>query len=214
MSDSIQILERVHSFYSDSFSQLMLWTMALLAFAGILMPLWIQYVQNKASKLEKEVLESLMRTKMGEMRSELTNLLSTRFAEEEKRVVDLLDSKVAEGIASVKRGVAGAKGGLCNLQGRQHVTAGLYNLAIKDCMSAIEFYLDAQDELNLQVSLENLAINCLPKVSKTDMDREPEIESAVNSVIDLLKSHNENGRYTLTISKLQTGVRAAKARVK
>jgi len=213
MADSIQILERVHSFYSDSFSQLMLWTMALLAFAGILMPLLNQYMQSRASRLEKESLENLMKTKAQEMRSELTSLLSTRFAGEEKRVVDLLDAKVDEAITSVQREVSGAKAGVFHLQAIQNVRSSFYALAVRDCASAVSLYLDANDERNLQAILSTLADTCLPRVKKVQMANEPDIESSVKSVVDLLTSHNENGRYSIAIDDLQTKLKAAKQRV-
>ena len=214
MADSLQVIQMVHSFYSESFSQLMYWTLGLLAFAGILMPLWMQHLQNKASKLEKESLESLMRARLGEMRSELTSLLSSRFTEEEKRVVDLLETKVADVITSFKKDIAGAKGGLFHLQGLQNIKAGFFSLAITDCAVAMEYYMEAFDERNLQANLHSLCDTCLPKVSKEDLENDSKIEASVKQAMDLLETHNENGRYALAIGDLESGLQQAKLRSK
>ena len=61
MMDTLQLLDKVHSFYSDSFTQLITLTISILVIIGVIMPFVIQSIQVRSFKNEKKSLESLLK---------------------------------------------------------------------------------------------------------------------------------------------------------
>jgi hypothetical protein len=58
--DTLQIIDKVNSFYSNSFSQLMTLTIAFLGFAGILLPIVLQLIQSRSFRLEERSLQGFI----------------------------------------------------------------------------------------------------------------------------------------------------------
>jgi len=212
MADSIGVLESVHSFYSDSFSQLITITIAFLVFAGVLMPLMIQFYQSRSLRQDKEYLETLLRTKTEEAKSELETHLATRFAEEQEKIAAIIQKEVSEALAPVERKTERAIGGLFHLQARQIADSERPTLALDSCCEALPAYIRAKDESNLQAVLFILTEQCLPDMNKTNFERDVELEGKINKVIELLKSHNKYGRYSRVVDEIKRELRSAQLR--
>ena len=54
----IEIVDKVNSFYSGAFTQLITLTVAVLAFAGIILPILIQIIQSRTFRSEQESLKA------------------------------------------------------------------------------------------------------------------------------------------------------------
>ena len=60
MDSTLEILEKVNAFYIGAFDQLIILTVSVLAFCGVLVPILISTYQNKQLKLQQEALERLI----------------------------------------------------------------------------------------------------------------------------------------------------------
>lgn len=75
MDSTLVIVEKINSFYSSAFSQLITITVAMLAFVGIIVPILYYLYQQRLFKIEVSSIEAKMEDKLDEIKNELKNHL-------------------------------------------------------------------------------------------------------------------------------------------
>ena len=101
MSETLQILEKLNTFYSGAFTQLITYTVGILAFIGIVIPFAIATFQNKQLKkdqtsLSNQIANELIAAKE-EMKREIEEQMSKRGEGLRKLVLEtknVIDSEI------------------------------------------------------------------------------------------------------------------------
>ncbi len=76
MNETLTILGKVNSFYSGAWSQLIIYTSALFALIGIIIPILVQFYQKRVLKLEKESLEQIIKEETNDIKKNINTLVS------------------------------------------------------------------------------------------------------------------------------------------
>jgi hypothetical protein len=78
----IEIVDKVNSFYSGAFTQLITLTVAVLAFSGIILPVLIQLIQSRTFRSEQKNLESQISKQLSAVKTELLDEVEKKFESE------------------------------------------------------------------------------------------------------------------------------------
>lgn len=206
MDETLLILEKVHSFYNTAWSQLVTYTLGLLAFVGGLIPLLIHYHQNKQFKREQETLKREIGNEVLKARDELLAGLKGQFESEEKKFVEKLKGLQE----NFEKKICTAEGRAFHIQGGNNIDEKRYKSALQDFVAAARGYLKGEDELNLQRALLVITDTCLPKVAAKEIEDNPDLVNEIEKLLGALKAADVNGRYTDTIRKIKKGLQKAR----
>ncbi|WP_336803257.1 hypothetical protein [Erwinia aphidicola] len=97
--DTLDILDKVNSFYTSSFSSLQNILLSMIALVGVILPVLISFYQTRRLKLEREGLE---RRLIDEFNSNIL-VLENRIKDEQKESIELIDSKFKKTLDELKK---------------------------------------------------------------------------------------------------------------
>ena len=80
-NQSIEIIEKVDSFYNNAWSKLIIVVSIMGAIVGVFIPLMIQWYQNKTIKSSEEKLTNKLKEEVTKLKNELNNDLLTTIKE-------------------------------------------------------------------------------------------------------------------------------------
>ena len=208
--DTLQLIDKVHSYYSDSFTQLMYLTISILFIIGVIMPFVLQAIQARSFKNERKSLESLIKGDIQnatiEMRSEFENIFTG-----EKEKLELLVKEQSESIKQLMaEQSAVSKGGTFFLQAAANYDQKTYSLAAKDFAFSALKYFEGKEEINGQRALKRLINDCLPNLNGADFEAIPDLEKHIDSLVDQLSKMSEYGRFRDNIDEIKKLVAKAK----
>jgi hypothetical protein len=209
MSDVLQILERVNGFYSGAFSQLVTFTVGLLALVGVLVPLVIASYQNRQLKHDKKTLSDKMDNDLSALKILLSEQLAKDLAARDDAIKALIDGAKKEIAAEIEKIDALGTARSLHLQALSNQTA-IPASAAYDCLSAISSYAKGNDERNLQ-SVLHIFKDCVEKLSADDL-KTHDFEAAAEAAVKALNRLNTNRRYMEDIRDIRRGIEAAKGR--
>lgn len=212
MNETLVILERVNSFYNSAFNSLLLYTIALLAFAGAVIPLMITFFQNRQFRREQNAIKASL---SDEFQKEFEKYKEQETDQLTKSVNNEI-GKYAEKIEELKKEydakIAWLDAGTNHVQGNSELAQKVYSVAFGSFVGCIEGYIRGKDELNLQRVMRAIKNDCLPKMTKTDFDIIKDLEKSCQTLIKNLEDANEYGRYTDYIREVKEGIERAKIR--
>ena len=203
MKETLEILEKVNAFYSASFDQLLIIVFGVIGFVGVILPLFITYYQSRQINIEKNALENYMKNLMSIELGKEKEILNTALEENKLELSKALEKNKEE----LKEQIQSARGGAFLIQANAEYDKGNFNSSIKSCIFAISSFIKANDENNLQRTLENLVEKNLPFSDKNIINEIPGIEEKCNLICEKLSSLNENGRYTGEIERLKSAIK-------
>jgi hypothetical protein len=209
MQDSLKILETVNNFYTQSFSQLINITVAVLVFAGIIFPILITFYQKRLFKLEHEAIESSLTKKMKE---ELDNTVAKIELEYSEKEIEF-ELKISQIKEELYREVDRAKGGISHVQGCNDLEKGCYFTAFDSFVHAGTSYLRAKDNANLLRILNNISDSCLPRFSSKDFEDNEDVFSDLEKLMGELSEYNVEGVYMDPLRKLKRALSLCKKRM-
>ncbi|MCK5134013.1 MAG: hypothetical protein KAR40_17925 [Candidatus Sabulitectum sp.] len=182
----MEILDKVHGFYADAWSQLLIFAIAAISIVGVLMPILLQILQNRMMQREKDALERSMQQRIEEIGQDL-----------EVKLANIIEDKTSKYEQQLKKGLSQTHGGLLQLQGMSRLTNRLFALATYDLAGAATAFLSADDELNLRRVLKVLIDSCLPNLKEEDYHNEAvEAGMMMKKLVHKLTEKNENRKYT------------------
>ncbi len=210
-TDSLLILEKLNSFYSGAMSQLVAYTIGIIAFVGILFPAIIAYLQSRQIKREQDVAYKQLSSDLEKAKKELSDSLNTRFQAE--------DTKLKEGISEIRKEIAKERDRLESyvtartnfLQGDSLENREVYGVAASEFAQAARNFLTVVDEVNIQRSIKRLH-RCLEHAGSDDFGDESDLEEELDKLIAALTARNENDRYFDEIRAIKASTKAAKSR--
>jgi hypothetical protein len=213
MTDPFQILQAVNTFYEVAFSHLITITIAILGFGGVILPIVLQFIQQRSFRLERSTLESQIHADMTKARDELRAELEKQFETEKTEMQNILKSELENMNARINEQVSAAKGGTFLLQGNVDLGLKLNGRAAMDYCWAIDCYIQGNDEANARIALENLINYDLPYLNSQSFEEEERLNGLIDTTINLLIAKNVNGRYQKAIDNISKGRNQAMKRL-
>ena len=199
---SFELLEKVNSFYSTSFNQLMTLTIGLIAFIGVFVPLLFAYYQNRKSTLELEALEAKIDQKIEQSKIELLNNI-------EQEISLCLESLSKDN----EKKVNALASGIYHIQANNQLSSGKYKNAANSIAAAISYAVDGGEELNLGRQLIILTKKILPNLTAKEEPNIDGLDDMIDAIVNKISVLNENGRYTDAILDLVKAAGKARERL-
>lgn len=200
MQDTLKILESVNAFYSQSFNQLIVITVAVLTFAGVVLPVLISLYQKRLFRLEQEEIRHSLKLEMENQIQKITS----KMLDEYKSSVSDLDKKYEKKLSY-------AIGCSLHLQGKVNVIETDYINALYSFSSAGERFIVAEHEANLIRAISSLQI-CFNNLDRSRLQDDDAHVQAYQSFIKKLEGFNINQRYLDDIHSLKKQFKAASLR--
>ncbi|MDN6869089.1 hypothetical protein QO202_13795 [Aeromonas caviae] len=191
MDETIIILEKVNQFYSSSFNTLVSFTIGLLAFVGVIIPALITFYQNKQFKQEQNHILG----KLDESKLEFVSYIDLQIVEKFKSEQEKRNKEIEDLRAELIKESLQAKGGCFFIQANVRLGNNETMNAMESYIDAIDCFIRAEDEMNLQRALNTLTSECFPKASKEMFIRWHDLEGKVRKIVERLDDINKNGRY-------------------
>ncbi|MBN2605918.1 MAG: hypothetical protein JXR47_01140 [Thiotrichales bacterium] len=208
MQDSLNVLTAVNQFYSQAFAQLITVTIAILAFAGVLMPILLSLYQKRIFRLEHKEIENKIESRFLQLAAELKEEINEKFREkdkESKKEILALENKMDKEIAATLAGILHVQGN--QLLRVPNATAFGVESMIRAALESIKAL--KEELLRKQI---NIVLDVLPTLNRVHFDDFEQIHSSFNDLIRELENFNENSRYSVDIRRLQQEFNAAKKR--
>lgn len=211
MATEIDVLSALNGFYEHAFSQLVQYTVGIVALVGIILPVIATMNQWRSLKNEKEALENKIQDEIKKakltIRDDLTAEIKTQISSAEESLISRMEEKFKE----LEKKLDCAKASSFHLQGNSHGDAGLYALALIDYCIATECYFRGDNEINGQRTLTQIIDGCLPNMNKKDFEID-EIDISLNQLKKFLETCNINDRYTDRLTSIKNNTKHAKVR--
>jgi hypothetical protein len=203
------IINNINSMYSS----LITYTVGLVAFIGILLPIVITLLQNRQLKNDHKALSDKISSELDAVKAKLLIELKSDLTVETKK----LDNKAAEmkNELNVKISEMAAElhAKAHHIQARVAIDKNRFDIACLDCLYAIVGYCEAKDEANLQAVSEGvLMAMVVPHLKKLDFEENEIIEKKLIMALAAIEKINVNGRYDGSLKALRSAFKAAKVR--
>jgi hypothetical protein len=193
VADAFAILERVNALYSTAFSQLIAYTVGVIAFIGVLVPIGIAVLQQKRLAHDRAMLQLSLKADLENKLQELSGKLDAKFAEEQKRLT-----------MELARQEALTRGGLSHTSGAIAREAGQLGAALLLYANAICHTAQAREERNMRSAIANVVeMSKKADVPSMDVPARMDIAQALHSSWQAVHTVNENNRYAEEIRSLQ-----------
>jgi len=210
--DPLQILEKVNSFYSSAFSQLLTVTVIIFGFSGVILPIIWQIIQYRSFRTERKTLKSKITTDISTTTTNLKSEISDQFQKEKEQLGAYLKTEVETMNKILAEKISAAKAGTFYLQGGKNLDKKDYAAAACDFSSAANSFLIGQDERNGLKALEALVKVCIPELDSSSFENQPDLDAEIEQLLEILASRNDYGRFTDTIKSITIGRTKAKKR--
>lgn len=200
MNETLTILEKVNSFYSGAWLQLVIYTTVMFTIIGILIPILVQFYQRRVLKLEKDSLERIIKEEIDDIGKNINTLISDEVSRQSSKIEKRINS---------------AEGGNFHIQGNYYLDKKWYGIALSSLAIAGKSYIDADDELNLGRIIKSITNNCLPNMYSGNFNGVfKDNEKKVQELLSALKKYDVNGRYSDRINGMVNALEEALKRDK
>lgn len=164
----IEIINAVDQFYNSAWDKLIIMASISFGIVGIIVPIIIQWYQKKSLNLSEENLKIEIENQAEEMEIRLSEKFSKQIEDKIKEYEKKIDSLNASSNAKS-----------FHLQAVRSLEKEDYYSALSDFITASFDHLKADDYTNLQTTLTVICENCLPFLSREEVN-------------DIKISHNED----------------------
>lgn len=203
--NSDEILKMVDAFYSNAFSNLIIFTGAVIGIVGGLIPFIMQQIQFRYFRDEKENITSHIENTINEKVKEISAEMSKKFQEEKDKLEKQFEEKFDEEIMHVRAGIF-------FIQGVNAINQKEYEQAANSFAIASHNAILGKDERNGQTALSNLIDICLPNLYDSNFTDTDDLNNSIKDLLEMLNKKNENKRFSNAINAIEKGVAAARKR--
>ena len=211
--DSTTVFEQMHSFYSESFTNLMYLTIAILTIIGIVMPLIIQWIQTRNFKIERETLEGIIQNNVDNIKEEMIELVNKKFTEEKVSLKMLFEEKSKKINDELKQLDCNSKGNAFFLQASIDTGDESFGKAALNYFVSANYFLKSGDSQNAQNAISNALEFCLSKLNNDKDNDISEIETEIDRTLKLLGDNNSNSVNSNLIKDIKKALKEAKAKI-
>lgn len=196
-SETIDLITQVDSFYNSAWDKLILVGAVSFAIIGVLIPIIIQWYQNKSLKISEDLLKSEIENQTLKLQNEILEIVRNE-----------LKAELAAFEDNIRKIEAGNTARACHLQALFNLNREIYPLAYSDFVKAASYYLSCKDYGNLQTVLNVILDQCIKQLSKQDIeDLKLTNDCDLEDFLDKLSKKNENGMFNKIIRGLRLALK-------
>lgn len=199
--DALVILEKVNSFYSGAFTQLITITIAFLAIAGVILPIIFQIVQVRVAKSEQRTLQGQIEKDISLAKQELKVEIEERFKAVQDEMKKTLAAEVAIVNAKLEERSHVARGVSLFIQGTHQAEQKRWGAAVRDLTAAAELCFRGNDETNGQRAL-TMVEQFLSNLNSKSFETVSDLDRNIDDLLEILKEKNQNGRFSDAIDRI------------
>jgi hypothetical protein len=218
-NDVGELLDKVNAFYSNSFSVLVNYTLELVALFGVLVPVIIQFYQNKKLALQRDQLLKEQEALVQKKEQEFIEIAAKNTASAVKDVELKLQAALEKTKAHLEETVKDAElklqsalektkahleGAVCFQQGKTAAMAGKIPAAVMSYIDGARRFLQGDDELNFRNIIIDLVL-VLPQLTKADMAafKFANIQTLHDHLVALIQSRNTDKRFDSVLASIK-----------
>ncbi len=205
-TDISTFINMVDTFYNNAWNRLVLYGALIIVIVGIVIPIILQYTSRRVQQGKNIEMENKLREEF----TSFVNLKGKSIEEKDKNIIDnyfkekerIIENKLVQ----LRRDISHSKGLSFHNLGLRKATEGEILVSTLFYISAGRSYLDAQDETNLKIILENIEKNCLGIDKIEDLFEFEEVKKELNSFISKIEKEFTDKRYSLEIIKINKAI--------
>lgn len=186
MTDTFAILERVNALYSTAFTQLITYTVGVVALIGILLPIVVAFVQQRR-------FDAAVGNEVKKLRTELATQVEAEFQKERSAVrgeLARLDNM--------------ARAGLSSILGKMLADAGKLEGSLLQFCRCISAAAQCGEEGNMRTAIDEIiTITGLLTVESVRPQDRVDLSEALKSAWEAMGLINQNNRYSKDIRAFQ-----------
>lgn len=205
------ILNNINTLYSAAVSQLITYTIGMMAFVGVLLPVVISLLQSRQLKADQANLTQKLEAAIVQAKTSLSEQIKADLKEEmatyEARIAEIKDGLTED----IKRAKDEAVARTHHLQAISLIGKGLFVDALADCANAAPGYASCGHEQNLQIILDVVGDTILPKLNRSHFEN-TNAEESLGALFEAFEPLDENKRYRRYKEKLTAAIKSARAR--
>ncbi len=158
-TESIDLIQKVDSFYNSAWNKLVLVGAVAFAVVGVVVPVIFQWYQQRTIKLSEELLKKDISEQANRIKAEII-----------KSVSEEINTQLGKNKEELKKLNASANAKTFLLQGKLNLEKRYHSLALGDTVSASFNFIESEDYQNLQIALNLILNDCLPNISKEEIN--------------------------------------------
>ncbi len=198
--NSLEVLDKVNSFYHDAWGMLIIFVTILIALFVVVIPIITQNLQKRFFRIEEEKIKK-------DIKEDVRKDVERKFDEEKEKLgtaINKLERKLAIEISN-------SQAVSFHMQGSTNFRAGDYKDSIESLSIAISSYLKGNDERNLRRALNSLP-SALNNVNKHVIKELEDEETSISNVMESLEYYDNNDRFKDCIVAIRKALSLAKDR--
>lgn len=173
--NEVDIVQKIDSFYNNAWNKLILVITIGFTIVGVIVPLFIQWLQKKTLKTSEELLKKEIETRTikieKSIQTKMLELINEKFLNYEKEI------RITKASGKAKTSFA---------EGKYNIEKNEYNRALGDFISSAYACIESDDHKTLQDIVKNILDNCLPNLSKEEIE---DLKIAKNGDLNLFLEH-------------------------
>lgn len=195
-NNAIDLIQKVDTFYNNAWNKLIFVITIGFAIVGIIVPLFLQWLQKRTLKASEELLKKEIGEKTKEIKDKITDELLIKIDEK---------FKVYEKEIKITRATGKAKASLA--EGKYNLEKNDYKRALSDFINASYGSIECDDYKTLQDVVKYILNNCLPYLSKEEIDDLKVAKDAdLNLFLDYLTEKDDRGTFQTIIGEIRVRI--------
>jgi hypothetical protein len=200
----LDVVNSVNGFYSGAFDKLFGMVLALIALFGVILPILIQIYQKRVMKVSESELKAEMATLLAEKKGELFNDVEEKFEAEKKSI-----QKQFDGLnKAIEEKFTKTEGYTAQLQANYYLRNNDFPRAALNFSHAALCYCVCDEGQNLMPIVDGLADDCLPQLSKKNLEN-GDLKENLDMLLEELRGKNKNGYLSTHIKALEKAMEEA-----
>lgn len=194
--NEIDIVQKVDAFYNNAWNKLIFIITIGFTIVGVIVPLFIQWLQKKSMKASEELLKKEIETRTVEIKenitTELLQSIDDKFKEYEKEIKITRASGIAKASFS---------------EGKYNLEKNNYDRALGDFINSAYSCIESNDHRTLQDVVKSILDNCLPFLSIEEIeDLKISKSGDLNLFLEHLTDKDDRGVFQTIIGKIRVKI--------
>jgi hypothetical protein len=205
--ETLEILEKLNSLYSGAISQVVSYTIGLVAFVGLLIPVAIGILQNRQLKNDHKSLTATIEAETKAIKQSLLEEVAAVNHQNELKLQQLVKDTTTEIRQELLKLENQFNGKAFHLQARS-VLVNHPSTAASSALQAITCYARSEDERNIAPAMA-VFMDGIAKINGDQIAAES-LDEVATTAIAALKKLDGKGRYSSDIQDITDAMRIAK----
>jgi len=204
MSDTLQILQAVNGFYDSAWSRLVTVVGILIGVGAVVVPLFVAWMQNRAFRKERMVLEEEAKKQIAEIKQS--------FIDTTERLKKQIEEKIKAETERLDESSEGVFGALHMLQAQIAQSQRKFGESAIDYARSVGHLLAGKDYANAAIAIDGVK-DWLRYFTIEDFSKDPDLEKVVANLVSLLSDSRHERRFVTTVEEIVKLWKEAKGRI-